>query len=158
MTSIDTHHAAEVSAPTPAVATWVTSADHKVIGRLFIGSGLSGSLIGLVLAVLIAFERVDATGYQLISENSAPQVLALARNLLTFGGVMPLVLGLTIAIVPLQVGARSIAFPRLAASGFWMWLTGLGLMVASIIGNGGAGGGDANLVDMYLASFVVMLI
>ncbi len=158
MTSIDTHHAADVSASTPAVATWMTSADHKIVGRLHIGAGSTGLLVGLVLAVLVAFERIDADGYQILDANSAPQVLALARNLLTFGGVVPLLLGLAIAVVPLQLGARSLAFPRLAASGFWMWLTGLGLMVASIIGNGGPGGGASDLVDLYLAAFIVMLL
>lgn len=158
MTSIDTHHVADVSAPTPAIATWLTSADHKIVGRLHMGAGLTGLLVGLVLAVLVAFERIDAEGYQILDESAAPQVLALARNLLTFGGVLPLLLGLAIAVMPLQLGSRSLSFPRLAASGFWMWLTGLGLMVAAIIGNGGPGGGNSDLVDLYLASFVVMLI
>lgn len=163
MTSIDTHHAADVSASTsaaatPTVAVWVSSADHKIVGRLHIGAGLTGLLIGLVLAVLVGFERVDAESYQILDENSATQVLAIARNLLTFGGVLPLLLGLAVAIVPLQLGSRSISFPRLAAGGFWMWLTGLGLMIASIIGNGGPGGGNSDLVDLYLAAYIVMLL
>ncbi|MEN9802500.1 MAG: hypothetical protein RLZ37_1625 [Actinomycetota bacterium] len=158
MTSIDTHHAAEVSAPTPAIATWLTSADHKIVGRLHIGAGLTGLLFGLIVAVLVAFERIDANGFQILDEGAATQALALARNLLTFGGVLPLLLGLAVAVLPLQIGSRSLSFPRLAASGFWLWLTGLGLMVASIFGNGGPGGGDSDLVDLYLAAFVVMLI
>lgn len=158
MTSIDTHHAAEVSAPTPAIATWLSSADHKIVGRLHIGAGLTGLVSGLIVAVLVAFERIDANGYQILDEGAATQALALARNLLTFGGVLPLVLGLAVAVLPLQIGSRSLSFPRLAASGFWLWLTGLGLMIASIFGNGGPGGGDSDLVDLYLASFVVMLI
>jgi len=158
MTSIDTHHAAEVSAPTPAIATWLSSADHKIVGRLHIGAGLAGLVSGLIVAVLVAFERIDANGYQILDEGAATQALALARNLLTFGGVLPLLLGLAIAVLPLQIGSRSLSFPRLAASGFWLWLTGLGLMIASIFGNGGPGGGNSDLVDLYLASFVVMLI
>ena len=63
MTSIRTHHAVEASSATPAVATWLTSTDHKVVGRLYIGAGLVGLLGGLVLAVLVAFERIDAEGY-----------------------------------------------------------------------------------------------
>ncbi len=156
MTSIDTHHAVDGAASQPAVATWLTSADHKHVGRLFIGSGLVGLLGGLVLAVLVAVERIDAEGFQLLDESTASQVLAAARLLLTYGAVVPLVLGMVVAIVPLQLGARSIAFPRLAATGFWFWLTGLGLAVASIIGNGGPGGGEAEMVDLYLAALVVL--
>ena len=155
MTSIQSQSVPE-SASTPAVASWLTSADHKVVGRLFIGSGLVGFLGGLVLAVLVAFERIDAEGYQLLDDGAASQILAAARLLLTYGGVVPIVIGLVVAIVPLQLGARSLAYSRTAAAGFWMWLTGLGLAIASIIGNGGPGGGEAEMVDLYLASTVVM--
>lgn len=158
MTSIQTHHAVETSASTPAIATWLTSTDHKIVGRLYIGSGIVGMLGGLVLAVLVAFERIDADDYQILSAATATQVLSAGRNLLTFGGMVPLLFGLLLAVVPLQVGSRGIAFPRLAMGSFWMWLTGLGMMIASIIGNGGPGGGNSDLVDLYLAAFVVMLI
>lgn len=155
MTSIQTQSMPEATS-TSVVGEWLTSADHKVVGRLFVGTGLIGFLGGLVLAVLIAFERIDANGYQLLSESVQPQMLSAARLLLTYGGVVPLVLGLVVAIVPLQLGARSIAFGRTAAGGFWMWLTGLGLAVASIIGNGGPSGGNTDLVNLYLASTIVM--
>lgn len=158
MTSIQTHHAVETSASTPAIATWLTSTDHKIVGRLYIGSGIVGMLGGLVLAVLVAFERIDTDDYQFLSAATATQVLSAGRNLLTFGGMVPLLFGLLLAVVPLQVGSRGIAFPRLAMGSFWMWLTGLGMMIASIIGNGGPGGGNSDLVDLYLAAFVVMLI
>ena len=157
MTSIQTQSVPE-SASTPAVATWLTSADHKVVGRLFIGSGLVGLLGGLVLAVLVAFERIDAEGYQLLDDGAASQILSAARLLLTYGGVVPLVIGLVVAIVPLQLGARSLAFSRTAAAGFWTWFVGLGLAIASIIGNGGPGGGEAEMVDLYLASTAVMFL
>ena len=154
MTSTETHHAAGAASSTdaPAIVAWLTTADHKQVGRLFIGTGLLGLLGGLVLAVLVAFERIDAEGFQLLDSGSATQVLSAARLLLTFGAVAPLVIGLAVAIVPLQLGSRSIAFPRVAASGFWMWLTGLTLSVAAIIGNGGPSGGESEMVDLYLAA------
>ena len=160
MTSTETHHAAGAASSTdvPAIATWLTTADHKQVGRLFIGTGLLGLLGGLVLAVLVAFERIDAEGFQLLDSGSATQVLSAARLLLTFGAVAPLVMGLAVAIVPLQLGSRSIAFPRVAAGGFWMWLTGLTLSVAAIIGNGGPSGGESEMVDLYLAASVVMVL
>ena len=156
MTSIETHHAAGTSAAPPAVAAWITSADHKQVGRLYAGTGLVGLLGGLVLAVLVAFERIDAEGYQLLDANSVAQVLSAARLLLTFGAVAPLLLGIAVAVVPLQLGARSLALPRLAAGGYWMWLTGLGLAVASIIANGGPGGGSSDMVDLYVLGTIVM--
>jgi heme/copper-type cytochrome/quinol oxidase subunit 1 len=156
MTSIETHLPTDVSASTPAIATWLTTADHKKVGRLFIGTGLVGLVAGLVLAILVTFERINADSYQILSVDSVPQVLAAVRLLLTFGTVVPLLLGLSVAVVPLQLGARSNAFPRLAAAGFWIWLTGLGLALAAIIGNGGPNGGNSNLVDLYLAGSIVL--
>ncbi len=158
MTSIETNRAVESSASTPAIATWLTSTDHKVVGRLYIGSGLFGMLGGLVLAVLVAVERIDADAYQIFNDATATQIVSVARNLLTYGGVVPLLFGLMVAVVPLQIGSRAIAFPRLAMGSFWMWLTGLGMMIASIIGNGGPGGGNGDLVDLYLAAFIVLLL
>ena len=156
MTSIETHLPTDVSASTPAIATWLTTADHKKVGRLFIGTGLFGLVAGLVLAILVTFERINADSYQILGDDSVPQVLAAVRLLLTFGAVVPLLLGLSVAVVPLQLGARSNAFPRLAAAGFWIWLTGLGIALASIIGNGGPNGGNSNLVDLYLAGSIVL--
>ena len=153
MTSIETHLPTDVSASSPAIADWLTTADHKKVGRLFIGTGLLALVAGLVLAILVTFERINADSYQILSEESVPQVLAAVRLLLTFGTVIPLLLGLSIAVVPLQLGARSNAFPRLAAAGFWIWLTGLGIALAAIIGNGGPSGGNSNLVDLYLAGW-----
>ena len=51
--------------------------------------------------------------------------------------MVPFLLGVAVAIVPLQVGARSLAFPRLAAAGFWAWLIGLVLVIVSLANNGG---------------------
>ena len=158
MTSIDTHHAVGASAGAPAIVEWLTTADHKRVGRLFVGSGLLSLVGGLVLAVLIGVERIDAEGFQILSADSASQVIATARILLTFGAALPLLLGLAVAVVPLQIGSRSLSYSRLAAGGFWMWLTGLGLMVASIVANGGPGGGSEEMVDLYLAASIVMAV
>ena len=54
--------------------------------------------------------------------------------------------------MPLQVGARSLAFPRLAAAGFWAWLGGFVIMIVALADNGGPGGGNAQMVDLFLAA------
>lgn len=154
MTSIEAQLPTDASAP--VLATWLTTADHKKVGRLFIGSGLVGLVGGLLLAILVTFERINAESYQILSADNFTQVLASTRLLLTFGCAIPLLLGLGLAIVPLQLGARSNAFPRLAAAGFWTWLTGLSIVLISIIGNGGPSGGNSDLVDLYLAGTIIL--
>jgi cytochrome o ubiquinol oxidase subunit 1 len=140
-----------------AVADWLTTTDHKKIGRLFVGASLVFALAVAGVGMVLAIERIDSTA-NVIHSNALPQLFALFRVVLTFGVVVPLGLGLAIAIVPLQLGARALAFPRLAAAGFWSWLIGTGLVIGSILGNGGPGGGSVKLVNLYLAAHVLMVL
>lgn len=159
MTTIDTHPDTTVAVESSALGTlaaWLVSTDHKRIGRLYIGAGILGLLGSLVVTVLLAVERMDATGYSLLEDGAIPQMVSIGRIGLVFGGMVPLLLGLCVAVVPLQIGARSMALPRLAMAGFWAWLSGLALVVWSIAANGGPGGGDAQMVDLFLAAMVVM--
>ena len=56
--------------------------------------------------------------------------------------VMPLLLGLALAVVPSQVGAGNVAFPRAALASFWTWLIGAVIVVASVLAGGGWGALD----------------
>jgi heme/copper-type cytochrome/quinol oxidase subunit 1 len=162
MTTIDTHPdtAAEAVARTSgaagSVGAWIASTDHKRIGRMYIGAGLLGLLGSLVIGLLLAFERIDAEGYALLEDGAIVQMVSAQRVGLLFGAVVPLMLGLAVAVLPLQLGARALALPRLAAAGFWGWLSGLVLVMWSIAANGGPGGGDAQMVDLFLAAMIVL--
>ena len=57
-----------------AIADTLTSADHKVIGRLFVGGGILGLLATLVVTGLLGLERVDGDGF-LLDENSISQLI-----------------------------------------------------------------------------------
>jgi cytochrome o ubiquinol oxidase subunit 1 len=156
MTTIDISPDVAVETPPSALASWVTSADHKQIGRLFVGAGLLALLGALVVAVLVGVERIDAGGYQLLEDGAVIQLFSAYRVLMAFGVVAPLLIGLAVAIVPLQLGAKALALPRVAAAGFWTWLVGIGLTVASLVANGGPGGGNEDMVDLFLASMVLV--
>lgn len=158
MTTIDTHPDVAVESQPSALASWITSADHKQIGRLFVGTGLVALLGALVLAVLMGVERIDADGYQLLDDGSVIQMFSAYRVLVAFGVVAPVLIGLAVAIVPLQLGAKALAVPRVAAAGYWMWLVGIGLTVASLVANGGPGGGNEDMVDLFLASMVLVAV
>jgi heme/copper-type cytochrome/quinol oxidase subunit 1 len=161
MTTIDTaSHTASagiVATHAPSsVAVWVTTSDHKRLGRLLIVSGLL-ALIGIaVVAAVLGFERIDAASVTL-NANSITQLFAINRVGLAFFVVVPIMLGLAVAIVPLQLGARSLAFPRLAAAGFWAWFFGMVLIIISIASNGGPGGGAPKFVALFIAAYGVML-
>lgn len=134
---------------------WLTSSDHKKIGRLFIGAGLLALLGTIVVNLIIAIERVDGATAA-VDADSWTQLLGSQRIGLVFGVALPLTAGLAIAVTPLQLGARALAFPRLAASGMYMWLGGFILSIVSLVNNGGFGGGDANMVDLFIASLGLM--
>lgn len=134
---------------------WLTSTDHKKIGRMFIGAGLLGLLATIVINVVIGAERLDGGG-ALFDTDSFEQLISAQRVGLVFGAALPLVAGLAIAVTPLQLGARTLAFPRLAAAGMYAWLGGFILSIVSIASNGGFGGGDADMVDLFLAAHGLM--
>ena len=115
---------------------WLTSTDHKKIGRLFIGGGLLGLLATIVVNLLIGVERLDG-GDVALDADAWVQLFSAQRFGLVFGTALPLAMGLCVAVAPLQLGARSIAFPRLAQSGFFMWFGGFVLAIVAVASNGG---------------------
>lgn len=158
MTTIDTRpeHGAISLAGTSGggtlagVTSWITTADHKRVGRLFVVWSLLLLTATLVVGALLGFERLDADGTAL-DAGALAQLTGLYRVALPLLVVAPLLLGLAIAVVPLQIGARGIAFGRAAALGFWSWAFGSDLVIIAFIGNGGPGGGSEKMVQLFLA-------
>ena len=156
MTTIDTH----VGSPTHdkgtgssfviALGLWITSSDHKKIGRLFIGSSLLVALGTAIVGAILGFERMSPPSMQIFDGDAALQMFSLYRFALVFGILAPLFIGIAIAVVPMQIGSRAITYPRLAQLGFWSWLFGTALVIVSLVGNGGPGGGAGDLVDLYI--------
>ena len=153
MTTVDTHApATSAGGGLATVADWITSTDHKKIGRLFMSLATLALLGAVVVGALLAFERADS-GSELLPVESITQLFSLYRFGLTFLVALPLLVGIALVVVPLQVGARSNAFPRVAAAGFWTWAIGAVLAVIAIAANGGPNGGNRRFVDLFTLSF-----
>lgn len=131
------------------VADWVTSTDHKKIGRLYAGFGLLVLAGAAVVAAVLGLER--AGDGALIDAGAHLQMIQVYRVGLIVGGLLPLAVGVALAVAPLQVGARQVAFPRVALTGFYFWLAGVAFVLVALGRNGGIGGGNAQAVDMFLA-------
>ncbi|MGB8859186.1 MAG: cbb3-type cytochrome c oxidase subunit I [Ilumatobacteraceae bacterium] len=138
------------------VAGWVTSTDHKRIGRMYLGAAALFFVASATVALLLGIERISPDR-EWLDIGSLTQLFALERFGFVYLVLVPLSIGIAIAIVPLQVGARSLVFPRLAAAGFWAWLIGAGLAVYALVNNGGPNGGNGRFVDLFTlsAAFVV---
>jgi cytochrome c oxidase subunit 1 len=115
---------------------WVTTVDHKKLGLMYIMSGL--------LFFVIAGLEATAMRIQLAVPNNdvlSPQVF---NRMFTMHGTtmiflvgMPIIIGMANYLIPLMIGARDLAFPRLNAFGFWMFLFGGLLLYFSVLGGDG---------------------
>jgi len=86
MTTIETHAPGATVSPsarTSSVGEWLTTTDHKLIGRSFIGVSLVGLLGGIVVAALLGIERIDAEA-AMFDVNAIPQLFSIYRIGLTF--------------------------------------------------------------------------
>jgi heme/copper-type cytochrome/quinol oxidase subunit 1 len=147
---VDTAASSGTSSRLDALIEVFTSTDHKVIGRHYFAFGLAGLLAVIVVNVLLGIERVDGSDVALDADVLA-QLIDAQRVGLVFVVLAPLAMAMAVAFVPLQIGARSIAFPRLAFTGFWMWLGGAVLTIVALANNGGTLGGDSDMVDLFIA-------
>ncbi len=148
---------ADASDALRSVAAVFTSTDHKVTGRLYLAGGLLGLITTVAINLLIAIERLDGAD-ALLDVEVLPQLVDAQHVGLVFATLLPLVMAACVFAVPLQLGARSIAFPRLASTGFWMWFGGLVLTTIALINNGGTLGGDADAVALFIAGLGLMAV
>jgi cytochrome c oxidase subunit 1 len=123
------------------LAAWLTTTDHKRIGILYIVTAFGFFIVAGALAELIRGE-LAAPGLQLVSEQTYAELFTIhgTMMLLFFGG--PLAIGFGNYLIPLQIGAADMAFPRLNALSYWLFLFG-GLVVLSgfLTSSGAAAGG-----------------
>jgi len=124
-----------------AVASWLTTTDHKRIGIMYIATAFIFFLLGGVLAELIRTQlfEPDNTLFAFHTYNSLFTVHAIT---MIFLFVMPVTVGFANYIVPLQCGAPDMAFPRVNAFSYWLFPLG-GILIWSgfLSTNGAAAGG-----------------
>jgi cytochrome c oxidase subunit I len=116
--------------------TWLRTTDHKRIGQLYLTAAFGFFVFGGILALLIRSE-LAVPGLQFVNEEAYDQAFTMHGTimLLLFG--TPTVAAFANYLVPLQIGAADMVFPRLNALSFWLFLFG-GLIVLS--GYAAAGG------------------
>lgn len=144
---------APTTRPQPTgLAAVLGSGDHKVIGRLYIVTALIFGLVVVALGQLMAVEAIKPATLDVFDKDTVFQFFTLYRVGSLFLLAFPLVIGVALVVVPLQVGARSVAFPRAAAASYWAWLIGSGLLLAAYAMNGGPAGGRSEGVNLWIAS------
>src|SRR5450756_79884 len=110
------------------VVRWVTTTDHKVIGNLYFITSFSFFMIGGLLAMLIRAE-LFAPGLQIVDNpEQYNQLFTMHGTIMLLLFATPLFAGFANALMPIQIGAPDVAFPRLNMLAYWMYLFG-GLIV-----------------------------
>jgi cytochrome c oxidase subunit 1 len=119
------------------VVGWMTTTDHKVIGNMYMVTSFGFFLIGGLLAMVIRAELFNP-GLQFVSDTLYNQMFTMHGliMLLLFG--TPLFAGFANAIMPLQIGAPDVAFPRLNMFSYWTFLFGGLIAAAGFFTPGGA--------------------
>jgi cytochrome c oxidase subunit 1 len=120
------------------VVRWLTSTDHKVIGNLYLATSFGFFLFGGVLALLIRAELFEP-GLQVVqSKDQYNQLFTMHGAIMLLLFATPLFAGFANAVMPLQIGAADVAFPRLNMLSYWLFLFGGLIVVAGFLLPGGA--------------------
>ncbi|MEO5843809.1 MAG: cbb3-type cytochrome c oxidase subunit I, partial [Caldimonas sp.] len=113
---------------------WLTSVDHKRIGIMYIILALVMLLRGFSDALLMrAQQAVAMNSAGFLPPEHYNQVFSAHGTLMIFFVAMPFVIGLMNFVVPLQLGARDVAFPTLNSVGFWLTASGALLVNVSLV-------------------------
>ena len=103
----------------PALLDWLTTVDHKKLGVLYLYSSMFFFAVGGVLALLVRTQLAVADN-NFLSNSQYNQIFTMHASAMIFLFIIPIWAGFGNYIVPLQIGAADMAFPRINAMSFWL--------------------------------------
>src|ERR1700676_4584431 len=128
---------------------WVTTVDHKRLGILYIAYALVFLIIGGIEAAIMRIQLVRPHN-NFVSPEVFNRMFTMHGTTMIFFVVMPMLFGFANYLIPLMIGARDMAFPRLNAFSFWLTAFGGLLLYFSFLGaNGLYGAGNAPDVGWF---------
>ncbi|MYR46311.1 cytochrome ubiquinol oxidase subunit I, partial [Streptomyces sp. SID5910] len=157
------------------LVSWLTTTDHKRIGHLYLITSFGFFLAAGVLAMLIRAE-LARPGLQLLSQEQYNQAFTMHGTIMLLLFATPTFAGFANAVMPLQIGAPDVAFPRLNMLAYWLFLFGGLIVLAGFLTPQGAAdfgwtaytplsgptgapylGGDLWIMGLALAGFGTIL-
>jgi cytochrome c oxidase subunit 1 len=119
------------------VVSWLVTVDHKRIGILYIATSLlffaAGGIMALLMRAQLAVPNNDVVG-----PNTYNQLFTMHGTTMVFLVIVPILAGFGNFLVPLMIGARDMAFPRLNAFSYWAFVLGGAVLMLSFLATGGA--------------------
>ena len=141
--------AGEPRALVDLIHEWVTTVDHKRLGLLYIAYALVFLIVGGIEATVLRLQLIRPHN-NLVSPQVFNRMFTMHGTTMIFFVVMPMLFGFANYLIPLMIGARDMAFPRLNAFSFWVTAFGGLLLYFSLLGaNGLYGAGNAPDVGWF---------
>jgi cytochrome c oxidase subunit I len=122
------------------IMDWLTTVDHKKIGTLYLHTALFFFVVGGVEAIVMRAQLMGPNG-KLVSAEVFNQLFTMHGTTMVFLVIMPLSAAFFNFLIPLQIGARDVAFPRLNAFSYWVYLFGGLFITIPIFFNSAPDGG-----------------
>ncbi|MCC2593440.1 cytochrome c oxidase subunit I [Tessaracoccus sp. OS52] len=154
---------------------YLTTTDHKVIGNMYFVTAMAFFMFGGVLALAIRAELANP-GIEFLNYETFNQFFTMHGTIMLLMFATPMFAGFANAILPLQLGAPDVAFPRLNAFSYWLYLFGSLMACSGFLSPGGAAsfgwfayaplsnpinspgsGGDLWLMGLYLLGLATIL-
>jgi cytochrome c oxidase subunit I len=118
------------------VTSWITTVDHKRIGVLYLVTAFGFFLAAGVMALLMRAQLSQADNH-FITRDRYDELFTIHGTAMVFLFVVPILAGFGNYVVPLMLGARDVAFPRLNAASYWLFLLGGLVILGSFFASGG---------------------
>ena len=115
----------------------ITTTDHKLIGMMYITACFAFFLVGGLMALLMRGELAHP-GMQFLSTEQFNQLFTMHGTVMLLLYATPIVIGFANFVLPLQIGSPDVAFPRLNALGFWLFIFGALIALGGFLTPGGA--------------------
>src|SRR5579875_1401490 len=139
-------------APRTGLWSWITTVDHKRIGILYLVTALVFFLFGGVEAFLMRLQLAQPDG-TVLSAETYNQVFTVHGTTMIFFVILPLLTGFINYVLPLQIGARDVAFPRLNMLSYWLFLAGGIVLYSSWFLGGAPNAGWFNYAPISLSPY-----
>lgn len=130
---------------------YLTTVDHKKIAHLYLAGGGFFFILGGLEALVIRIQLIKPEN-DFISAGFYNEMITMHGTTMIFLAAMPILLGLMNAVMPLQIGARDVAFPFLNSLGFWLFMLGGVLLNCSWFLGGAPDGGWTSYASFALTS------
>jgi cytochrome c oxidase subunit I+III len=136
----------------PGLSGWISAVDHKTISKRFMVTTFGFFIAGGILALLVRLQLAQPSS-TLIGPRMYNQLFTMHGTTMMFLFAVPVMQAVAIYLIPLMIGARSVAFPRMNAFAYWIFLFGGLMLYAAFLAGSGPDAGWFSYVPLASAQF-----